>query len=110
MAAQAVYTESQKAHADLLLSRSHAWTRATRKRDGLAFVIFPSSRRGDANLPIGYYTTESACTCRGYFYRGYCSHVLAVQREAEQAREAVTRRARYEDVFRGSGFELTDAF
>ena len=87
--ARRVYTERQRDHAQLLLQRAATWTRATRKRDGLHFVIFPSSRsHDDPNLPSGYYTTETACTCPSYFYRGGCAHVLAVQQEAEAAREA----------------------
>lgn len=97
-----VYTERQREHAQLLLQRAATWTRATRKRDGLHFVIFPSSRsHDDPNAPNGYYTTETACTCKSYFYRGGCAHELAVRLEAEAGREAaaVTPRATYEDIF-----------
>lgn len=84
-------TDSMRAHADLLLSRSHLWTRATRKSDGLAFVIFPSSRSNTA-----YYTRcdGGACTCKGYLWRGVCSHALACQIDAERAREAAGRKPR----------------
>lgn len=87
MAAPAVYSESQRARAAALVETAKTWTRGTRKRDGLAFVLFPSSKPEQA-----YYTTETACTCKGFLHRGACSHVLAVQTEAQQARELMTRR------------------
>jgi hypothetical protein len=96
-------TDSMRAHADMLLSRSHLWTRAVRKRDGLALVIFPSSRTGTS-----YYSAESGCTCRGFLYRGICAHVVAIRDEAEAAHEAVGPRTRYEDLFPSD--DLVSAF
>lgn len=91
----AVYTDSQRARAASLVETAKTWTRGTRKRDGLAFVLFPSSKPTQA-----YYTTETACTCKGFFYRGSCAHVLAVQIEAEEAREAFARPTlRYKDIY-----------
>ncbi len=103
MAASVGYTSSQIARAASLLESALTWTRGTRKRDGLAFVLFPSSKPGHA-----YYTVcdGSACTCQGFFYRGACSHALACKMEAEQAREAFTKPTlRYEDIY-----GLEDAF
>lgn len=84
--AQAVYTESMQANAARLVESAPTWTRGRRKRDGLTFVIFPSSKPGKA-----HYANELACTCPSYNYRGACSHVLAVHIEAEQARERAAR-------------------
>ena len=83
MAQQAVYTETMAANAAQWLQTAPVWTRGTRKADGLALVIFPS-----ASVPgTGHYTTETACSCKGFQHRGRCSHVLAVKIEARQARE-----------------------
>lgn len=84
MAAPTLYSKYQQEYAEALVTRAKFWTRATRKRDGLAFVIFPSSLGRDS----AYYTTETGCTCRGFASRGRCSHQLAVKIEAEAAREA----------------------
>ena len=84
-----VYTNTQKQHAELLLTRAPFWTRGTRKRDGLAFVIFPSTQ-ATAERPRAYYSTETACSCPSYQYRGRCAHELAVRTDNERARaEAV---------------------
>lgn len=82
MATKAVYTQSMQAKASVLVEQAITWTRATRKSDGLAFVIFPSSKPGKA-----WYATEYGCNCPSYTHRGACSHQLAVKTEAEQARE-----------------------
>jgi len=93
--AQAVYTESMQANAARLIESAATWTRGRRKRDGLTFVIFPSSKPGKA-----HYANELSCTCPSYNYRGACSHVLAVHIEAEQARERAARPLMtYEEVF-----------
>lgn len=80
------FTPSMQANAERLVSMAHTWTRATRKRDRMAFVIFPSSKPGRA-----YYSNERACTCPSYTHRLACSHVLACRLEAEEAREQATR-------------------
>lgn len=77
--AQIGYSDSQRARAAILVEHAKTWTRGTRKRDGLPFILFPSSKPGHA-----YYTTETACSCQGFYYRGACAHVLAVQIEAER--------------------------
>jgi hypothetical protein len=94
---QKLYTRYQKDHADVLLSRSKFWTWGRRKRDGLSFVVFPSSR-ATAEKPIAYYTTASACSCPSFQHRGSCAHELSVRMEAEQARAAFSARAeQYDD-------------
>lgn len=104
MAHQTVYTASQRARAASLVETAQTWTRGTRKLDGLAFVLFPSSKPGHA-----YYTTcdGSACTCQGFFYRGACSHALACKMETEQSRERMTRRPTYDELMDD---HLVDAF
>ena len=71
--AVAVYSKSQWARAASLLEIEKMWTRGTRKSDGLPIVLFPSSKPGHA-----YYTSSAGCTCKGYFHRGACAHVLAL--------------------------------
>lgn len=83
MAQQAVYTETMTANAMQWLQSAQTWTRGVRKSDGLALVIFPSASKPGT----GHYTTETACSCRGFQYRNVCSHVLAVRLEIRQARE-----------------------
>ncbi len=104
MTAQAGYTDSQRARAAALVENAKLWTRGRRKRDGLAFVLFGSSKPGHA-----YYANEFSCTCSGFLYRGKCSHELAVRTEAEAAREqfapTVKTLKTYEEVY-----GLVDAF
>lgn len=99
-----VYTSSMEARAAVLVGQAQTWARGVRHRDGLAFVVFASSKPGTV-----YYTTESGCTCPSYWHRGACSHVLAVQVEARQARAAVGPRAldRMNELF---DRQLVDAF
>lgn len=105
-------TPSMAAHAQVLLERATTWARGYDTRTGRQFVIFTSSRCKDGQ-PVLYYTAVdgSGCSCKSYLYRGACSHAEATRLDAEQAREKVgPRRATYDELFRGSGFELTDAF
>jgi hypothetical protein len=89
------YTVSMVARANQLVSESYKWTRARRKSDGLALVIFPSSKPGRT-----YYASQIGCTCPGYLHRGACSHVLALLTEATKAQEAAARPTkRYEDYW-----------
>lgn len=76
--ATTLYTQSQRTHAEMLVGRRHAWTRATRKSDGLQFFIFESSQLSKDGKPKGYMATARGCTCPGYLYRGRCCHQLAV--------------------------------
>lgn len=99
-----VYTPSMEAKAAILLEQAQTWARGVRNSDGLAFVVFTSSKPQTI-----YYTTESACSCPSFFHRGACSHQLAVKREAEAARAAVgPRRATYAELMAAQG--LVDAF
>jgi hypothetical protein len=59
-----------------------------RARDGIAFVIVPSSTDP---LRIGHRTNGIGCTCAGFNRRGVCTHqlaVAAVQQRQEAARIA----------------------
>lgn len=99
----AVYSDSQRARAAILVEHAKTWTRGRRRRDNLAFVLFPSSKSGHA-----YYANEMACTCAGFLHRGRCSHELAVRLEAEEAREQCAKpTARYEELMDA---HLVDAF
>jgi hypothetical protein len=100
-------TASMDAYASVLLARSARWARGYRNSDGLQFVLFASSRTLSDGTPIYHMTSQTGCTCDGYRFRGGCSHVLAVAREAERAREQVTRRATYEELMDN---HLVDAF
>jgi hypothetical protein len=112
MATQMVPTASQEAYASVLLARSARWARGYRNSDGLQFVLFTSSRTLRDGTPIYHMTAVdgSGCTCDGYRFRGACSHALACKMDAERARAQVTRWATYDELFTGSGDELTDAF
>ena len=112
MTAQKVYTRTQEQHAELLLTRAAFWTRGTRKRDGLAFVVFPSSR-ATPERPRAYYSTETACSCPSYNYRGRCAHELAVRTDNERVRaEAVAHfeAALAADVAASERYGLAEAY
>jgi hypothetical protein len=112
MATQMIPTASQDAYASVLLARSARWARGYDRRTGRQFVMFTSSRTDGDGRPIYHRTAVdgSGCTCNGYRFRGACSHALACRLDAERAREQVTRRATYDELYQGSGFEFTDAF
>jgi hypothetical protein len=110
MATQMVPTASQEAYASVLLARSARWARGYRNSDGLQFVLFASSRTLRDGTPIYHMTSQEACTCPGFQYRGACSHQLAVAREAERAREQVTRRATYEELYPDDEYGTVSAF
>jgi hypothetical protein len=99
--ARAEVTASMTAHAQVLLERSSRWARGYDTRNGRQFVVFTSSRSRDGQ-PVLYYTGAAGdgCTCKGFLYRGACSHAEACRIEAEQAREAVGSkpRAKLEDL------------
>lgn len=91
--ATAMVTDSMRAYAQVLLSKSAKWARGVDNEKGVAFVLFTSSRVDREGKPIYHKTIRdgSGCTCTGYLYRGICSHALACQWEAEQARERMAR-------------------
>jgi hypothetical protein len=110
---QPIITDSMRAYARVLLSKSDRWARGVDHQRGVAFVMFASSRTDREGRPMYHRTGRdgSICTCPGFLHRGICSHALAVRTEAEEARErAATRRPRYEDLWIGEGDSLTDAF
>ncbi len=68
-------TPSQRAHAAQLVAERDRWLRGRTKADGRSFFVLPGSK-GHAHWTAA---DGSGCTCRGFFYRGTCSHVLAVR-------------------------------
>ena len=68
-------TASQLAHAEQLVSESDRWLTGRAKADGRPFYVIPGSKG------VAHWTAAdgSGCTCRGFAYRGQCSHVLAVR-------------------------------
>ena len=88
--ATAVYTDSMKAQAQALLSRSHHWARGKRNSDDLEVVLFLSSQTTPDGLPIHYMTRldGKGCTCRSWLFRSACSHALACQMVSERQARA----------------------
>lgn len=108
-------TPYMRQQAEVLLARSARWSRGTVKTDDgliVAVVTFSSSRQRPDGRTITYLTRVdgACCSCPGFVTRQACSHSLACRLEAERAREQAARKPRYEDLFVGTGFELTDAF
>ena len=68
----AIPTASQFAAAEQLLAEPARWTAARRKIDGRPFFII----RGKSGV---YYCDATACTCRGFAYRGCCSYAIAAK-------------------------------
>jgi hypothetical protein len=68
-------TPSMQAHADLLLAETN-WSRGVDLRTGRVFVAFAGSKgeihRADAD----------ACTCKGFYHRLICAHVVAIREQA----------------------------
>ena len=79
MAAQVAYTMSQQANAERLLSMPEKWARGRSKVDGREFWVIQGST-GHAHWTA---LDGSGCTCRGFYYRGACSHSLAARRRME---------------------------
>ena len=98
--AREVYTDGMHAHAQTLYARRHLWAEGTLMSSGLTFYLFTSSKTNPDDSPKLYHTVRdgSFCSCKGYTYRRTCSHSIAVRRAAEEARAAVTRRPRLEDM------------
>jgi len=75
-------TASQQAAAEALLADPGRWSPGRSKADGQSFWVIQGSK-GTA-----HWATSFGCTCKGFAYRGCCSHVVAVvMREAQQAAE-----------------------
>ncbi len=98
MATAATVTDSMNASATALLAERLTWVRGRRRSDSRAFYLFPSSDGRTA-----YYTAidGSGCTCKGYLWRGVCSHAVAAQRDTHRVRAEADRPARksYGDLF-----------
>ena len=92
-------TASQQAAAEALLADPGRWSPGRSKETGQRFWLI-QGRAGHA-----HYATAAGCTCKGFFYRGTCSHQLAVKvredRERIERRQPAPapRRSRYTDLF-----------
>ena len=78
-------TASQLAHAQQLVAESERWLAGRAKANGRPFYVIPGSKG------VAHWTAAdgSGCTCRGFRFRGTCSHVVAVT--MREAREAARR-------------------
>ena len=73
-------TASQRAHAETLLADPGRWLHGRSKETGEQFWVIQGSKGA------AHWATNYGCTCKGFAYRGVCSHVLAVtMREAQAA-------------------------
>ena len=73
-------TESQRAAAEALLADPGRWSPGRSKETGRAFWLVTGSQGRS------YFVTSYGCTCKGYQYRGVCSHQLAAtMRDAQEA-------------------------
>lgn len=81
MATQMIATQSMAAKAQQLLSERARWAAGTRKSDGRAFWLMPSSDGTTA-----YYVAQDgdACSCKSGFYRGICGHIVAAREAAHE--------------------------
>ncbi len=94
-------TASQQAAAEALLAAPEKWSHGRSKVDGRSFWLIQGSK-GTA-----HWTSSYGCTCRGFAYRGCCSHQVAVvMREAREASRqapcelpAAPRPSRYVEIF-----------
>ena len=80
MAMQMV-TDSMRAHAEVLRTRSARWCKGHRLSDGLPIYLFRSSRTNADGNPVLWETRQDglSCNCPSFVYRSACSHALAVQ-------------------------------
>lgn len=110
---------SSEARAQVLLENADKWSRGTAitaTGATVGVVLFASSRKPKAGEAPRVWITRcdgAGCNCPGAqkTWSGVCCHMRAVRQEAEAARAAVgPKRANYDELFRGSGFDLTDAF
>ena len=86
MATSSVPTASQQAAAEALLADPGRWSPGRSKETGRSFWLVKGSQGRS------YFCTPDGCSCRGFFYRGICSHSLAAtMREARQAARQARR-------------------
>ncbi len=89
MTTVSVPTASQQAAAAALLGQPERWSQGRSKETGERFWLIQGSK-GTA-----HYATAAGCTCRGFFYRGTCSHQLAVKVREDRERAARQTSDRY---------------
>ena len=75
-------TTAMRAHAQALLAEP-TWARGTDRRTSRAFVAFAGSKGEIHRADVG------ACTCRGFYHRGICAHVVAIRERAQEESLAV---------------------
>jgi len=79
-------TASQQAAAEALFADPGRWSPGRSKETGRAFWLVTGSQGRS------YFVTSYGCTCKGFQYRGVCSHSLAAtMREAQQASRQADR-------------------
>ena len=79
-------TPSQQAAAEALLADPGRWSPGRSKATGRAFWLVRGSQGRS------YFTTSYGCSCKGFAYRGCCSHVVAAtMKEAQQAARQARR-------------------
>ncbi len=74
-----------------LAAEPERWLTGRSKANGRRFFVIPGSEG------IAHWTAAdgSGCTCRGFAYRGQCSHVLAVKLRQDRERSALQTADRY---------------
>lgn len=80
MATTATVTQSMRAKSQALLSERSRWSRGTSKRTGVQFWVIP-----DSSGTAAHWANEDGCTCKGFKYRGLCSHVISVREAAHES-------------------------
>ena len=86
-------TASQQAAAEALLADAGRWSPGRSKETGRVFWLVKGSQGRS------YFTTADGCTCKGFAYRGVCSHQLAARMRQPEQPAPAPRRPRYEDLF-----------
>ncbi len=86
-------TASQQAAAEALLADPGRWSPGRSKETGRAFWLVKGSQGRS------YFTTSYGCSCKGFAYRGCCSHVVAAAMKDAQA--AARQAHRFECPARG---------
>ena len=105
MATQSTLSQAVLREAHALALKGHTWPRGRSRADGRQFYVIPSRTEPQ----VAHWTSSYGCTCRGARRNGDCAHSEAVR--LYEAREAVTSaKASYDELFRGNGDRLTDAF